>query len=479
MFESSTKALTTFCTRLIVIVTLPFMSTAANADVKGDLTATFNALNMDANVTGPKAYRDQTGGYYTGGSIYSRSPVKNTDIANVQLPSFNAGCGGIDIFTGGLSFISADELVQNLKAAVPAAAGYAFAMAMQTFTPQLYNVMTELQDWAQKINSLNINSCETAALAVGGLWPKSDNASKYMCNTLGTQNGAVSDWVKGRHECGDEDKRKKVNQRKTEDFEDQLGEEYNLVWKAIKKNKFLATDEKLAEFFMSISGSIIKEKDKKIPRNLPSLAVQNELIMMIVNGQSGSASGGRKIESAKVYSCDDKAADKCIFPTEQSFVIQKKDSLTEKVSVILEGMSDKIRNDGKATNVEMGLVNSTSIPIMKILSIEAAYKRGNAPISVSEFTESIAYDLLLKYLDTILDFVSVSLKELQKVQIESETIDQFKTEIRDARAKILEKRNGIFQQMVTTLDAIEKTTKHEKELQNMFSESSNLSGDKW
>lgn len=462
-------------TALVAVTFLLFIN-YSRADVSRDLATMFNSLNMDANITGPRAYQDQSGGYYTGGSIFARTPVKNTQIGNIQMPSYNAGCGGIDLYTGGLSFIGAPELVQNLKSAIPAAGGYAFAVAMQTFTPQLYNAMTELQDWAQKINSMNINSCETAALAVGGMWPKSDAASKYMCNTLGTQNDMVSDWVKGRHECGVEENRNAVNRNKKSGFEDQLGEEFNLVWKAISKNAFLKQDTQLAEFFMSISGSIIKE-GKKTPRNLPSLAFKNDLLLMLINGQG--AESNHKGGQTTIYSCDDKHENKCLNPKLVSFAIGKKDSLSEKVATLLNSMSDKIRNDGKATQAEMGLVNSTSIPIMKILSVEAAYKRGNAPISVMEFTESIAYDLLLKYLDSILDLVSVSIKEIERVQIESGTIDQFKTEIRDIRAKIVDKRNGVFQQMVTSLDAIEKTMKYEKELQNMFSENSTISGDQW
>ena len=39
-------------------------------------------------------------------------------------------------------------------------------------------------------------------------------------------------------------------------------------------------------------------------------------------------------------------------------------------------MIEKVVQDNKATDAEMGLVNSTGIPIMKILTIESAYKHG-------------------------------------------------------------------------------------------------------
>ena len=435
------------------------------ADVATDLSKTFDKLNMDSNISGPSAFKDQTGGYYTGGSVFARTPIKNARLANIQMPSFNAGCGGIDFFAGGLSYLNAGEIVQNMKSAIPAAGSYAFAMAMQTYTPQLYNVMTELQDWAQKINSLNINSCETAALGVGGLWPKSDSASKYLCNTLGSSNGMVTDWVKGRHACGEEDSRQRVLGAKTTEFQDLLGEEFNLVWKAIRKNDFLANDDQLAEFFMSVSGSIIKKKGERISKNLPSLAIKQDLVELLIFGDAVK-------KAPSIYSCDE--TENCLSPAEKSFTLKKQESLSYKVEKLLSSMANKIAKDEEATPEEIGLVNSTNIPIMKILAIEAAYKRGGSPISVLEFTDAISYDLLLKYLEAILDLVSVSLKELQKVQVENETIDQFKTEIRDVRSRILEKRNGIFQRMVTALDIIQKTKVLEKELQNTFSEYSNL-----
>jgi conjugative transfer pilus assembly protein TraH len=449
----------------ILLLAIFLFTRTVFADVATDLSKTFDNLNMDSNISGPSAFKDQTGGYYTGGSVFARTPIKNARLANVQMPSFNAGCGGIDFYAGGISYLNAGEIVQNMKSAIPAAGGYAFAMAMQTYTPQLYNVMTELQDWAQKINSLNINSCETAALSVGGLWPKSDSASKYLCNTLGSSNGMVTDWVKGRHTCGDEDSRNNVNRAKNKDFMDQLGEEYNLVWKAIRKNDFLANDDQLPEFFMSVSGSIIKKKGERISKNLPSLAIKQDLVEMLVFGNI-------KNKTPTIYSCDER--ENCLSPSEKSFALKKQESLSHKVESLLTSMSNKIISDEEATPEEIGLVNSTNIPIMKILAIEAAYKRGGSPISVLEFTDAISYDLLLKYLEAILDLVSVSLKELQKVQVENETIDQFKTEIRDIRARILEKRNGIFQRMVTALDIIQKTKILEKELQNTFSEYSDL-----
>jgi hypothetical protein len=57
----------------------------------------FNDIGAYGNVTGPNAYRGQTMNFYTGGSLYMRTPVRNYPLASITPPSFRAGCGGIDL----------------------------------------------------------------------------------------------------------------------------------------------------------------------------------------------------------------------------------------------------------------------------------------------------------------------------------------------------------------------------------------------
>ena len=112
-------------------------------------------------------------------------------------------------------------------------------------------------------------------------------------------------------------------------------------------------------------------------------------------------------------------------------------------------------------------MNSTVIPIYKILAVQEAFREGAAPINVEQFSEAIAYDLLLKYLEDILDIVSTSIREIKKVQIDDASIESLRSEIRETRNRILEKRNGIFQQMHTALSVIER------QMHNMFTETGN------
>jgi conjugative transfer pilus assembly protein TraH len=87
-----------FCS---VIATVP-----SRADVNGDLNGFFGSLGYSGNVTQAQAWQGQAAGYFTGGSVYLRNPVKNVQLISMQVPSLNSGCGGIDAYLGAFSMIS-------------------------------------------------------------------------------------------------------------------------------------------------------------------------------------------------------------------------------------------------------------------------------------------------------------------------------------------------------------------------------------
>src|SRR5262249_40906827 len=144
------------------------------------------------------------------GSLVTRNAVRNAQPATVQMPGFRAGCGGIDLWTGGFSHISASQIIDMLRNIGSSASSYAFMLAVQTVSPQIYNILNELNALATKINQTNINSCEAAATMLGGLWPKSDQASKHLCQAMGSNLGSFSDWAAARQGCGAKGDRERV-----------------------------------------------------------------------------------------------------------------------------------------------------------------------------------------------------------------------------------------------------------------------------
>lgn len=429
------------------------------ATIEHDLHNFFKSVGMSANVSGSGAYQDQSAGYYTGGSFMARNQIKNAQMATLQLPGYRAGCGGIDAWTGGFSHISAKELVGMLRNIGSAAASYAFLLSVQTLSPQVYNIMNELNAIATKINHLNVNSCEAAATLLGGIWPKSDQSSKHLCQAMGTNLGSFSDWSAARQGCGAKGNRDQVLSRYASDprYKDMLVGEFNLSWRALQTNDFLKSDRQLSELFMTLVGTIIsrKEGDNFLPHVLPSGADQEKLL-------NGLLIGGDTL----VYSCD---SDKCLSPTMKKVTIGEVNSFRRKVHVTLESLVNKIYDDSLITPEEKDFLNSTRLPVYKMLNVTTAFTKGTSPLNVHQYGDLIALDILYKYVMDVIDLVHDSVTQLKSVQVDDTSIERFLTQLRDARSRVTLRRNNAFQHMDNVLSFIQSTQLIEKQLHTMLS----------
>ena len=142
-------------------------ATPAAADVLSEMNRFWQGVAV--NTTGPTAFQGQASGHWTLGNLYLRSPVRSEQVATVNLPSFRAGCGGIDAFAGAFSFINSDQLIAFARAVAQNAAGFAFELALETISPVIAETMSKLRALAQWVNSQNLNSCETAQALVGAV----------------------------------------------------------------------------------------------------------------------------------------------------------------------------------------------------------------------------------------------------------------------------------------------------------------------
>ncbi|EKE08838.1 MAG: hypothetical protein ACD_16C00248G0020 [uncultured bacterium] len=447
---------------LSLFLSLLLLSSPLSATMEANLDKAFRTLGMAHNVTTGGGYQDQTGGFYTGGSLFARSKVNNADLLSIQLPHYRAGCGGIDIFAGGFSYINAQAFIALIRNIGSNASGYAFNLALATVTPQIKSVIDDLLAKVQKMTNQSINSCEAAATLVGGVWPQSDASSQLLCNAMSKDLGMATDWAQGRQKCGAEEQRAAVLSRKGEKpgFKDMLGDEFNVAWKAILKNSFLTNNTQLAEFFMTLSGTILSKREGEgvEVKVLSSKSNDPQLIAALLTGNV----------PAQIYKCDNASEDKCLAPSLQNVSLPKEKTLSSKVAEILTSLSTKVRTDGKLSDEERGFINSTMIPVLKIITVETAFKKGGSPLSITEFSEAIAHDILLQYLDEVMSLVWDSVTQLKKVQVNDKMIEELRAGISRSRKLLYTKRTALFEQMSITLDLIERTQQVESKLQNMF-----------
>ena len=436
---------------------LSLLHTSAFGGIGSDLENFFHSMGSVTNATSGGVHHDQAAGYYTGGGFAVRNRARNAQLATLQLPSVRSGCGGIDMFTGGFSFISSAELVNALKSIGSSAVSYGFMLAMKTFAPSVQSVMSELQNMASTINQANINSCEMAATLVGGAWPKSDTASQHVCSSIGSKEGAFKSWVAAKHECGAGGKRSSVLSGKntTEEYKNILTEEFNVAWEVIKRNNYLISDKELAHLCMTISGTIVSYKEGETRRvaRYPS-KVTDDLVKALFEG--GVVSG---------YGCGSDDA-KCLKIQTKNFNISSK-GFANKVQGTLNIITRKAINDKPLTQQEIDFIGKVRLPLYKLVNVLSAYKR-SAEIDLRNFTDIICVDLIYQYITDILDVMLEETANLKSAQVSDEEINKFLKQLQEAKAAINSKRKIAYEQMNQMLLMIQSAQIYEKKLESTF-----------
>ena len=374
----------------------------ASAQVSDHMDEFWDDLGVAANVTGPSAFEGQRAGYYTLGNVYVRTPQRSLNPVNVQLPGYRAGCGGIDIYGGGFSYVNSAQLVAFMKSVANNASSFAFQVALETISPVIAEKVGELQSVAQRINQFAMNSCESGQLAVAAVWPKSDQASRVICEASAARRGIYPDWVAARHGCGSEGGRTSVLAGASAEETASLPQNINIAWDALKKHPVISGDRELMQFLMTLSGTEIlragaDDDAAQSYQFLPSKMLDPGVIAAFLDGGS-----------VDIYACeDDGTADRCLAPTAGSAVtIDADDGLRARVSQMLADIMAKVRTRTALNAEEREFLNVTSLPVYKMINVHAAYEGVFADQTIQAYAEIIAVDLLYGLFDDFAELLS-------------------------------------------------------------------------
>ena len=173
--------LKTRLTACALAVTLTASTMPANAGWMEDF---YQSAGSAANVTPAQAISTQSLLGYSGGGVTWRVPNRTFQPFQINPPSIKAGCGGIDAFLGGFSFVNKDAFVQALRNFGQAAVGYFFMLALRSMAPEVAVTLEAINDIAQRVNQFGMGSCQAAKLAVdtfAGQWLEDNrrDASSY------------------------------------------------------------------------------------------------------------------------------------------------------------------------------------------------------------------------------------------------------------------------------------------------------------
>ena len=110
--------------------------------------------------SGPSAFEGQDRTFLTGGSFSARVKMKTDYPVTISKPRIRAGCGGIDGFLGGFSFLDADYLVDKGQRMLQAAPYIAVDMALKTMSKEMSDTLAKAEDLMNALNSIQINECQ-------------------------------------------------------------------------------------------------------------------------------------------------------------------------------------------------------------------------------------------------------------------------------------------------------------------------------
>lgn len=415
------------------------------ADVGSDLRDFWERTGGGVNVTKPTAYQGQQAGYATLGSLYLRTRPRNSQLASVQLPSVRAGCGGIDIFGGAFSFISEEELIALMEAIMQNAAGFAFDLALESLSPSVQEVVAKLRDLIQQVNAGNINSCEAGQLLTASLWPKMDGASQHVCQTIGGYSGQFADRVAARHGCGTGGRHNSTMDRASGALADQVPTDVNYAWRAVKKNAFLSSNPRIAEFFMTLTGTIIttapeSDDDPMTHRTIPPRALSPDAAKALVEGGT-----------YKSLRCNE--TNECLNPTLRDQTLNANSALFVVTAATIEDLSDAISNDIEPPEEAVALINLTTVPIYDHLVTAKSYKYKFVQDDINSMAELVAVDLAIAYIE---EGVSEILNSAANVDIAGDLNREFQDRVSDTKGVLQDLRASAQRKYAEALRNLER-----------------------
>lgn len=434
---------------------------ARSADLNAEMQAMFNELGAMGNVTSPGAFRGQAMNLYTGGSLMMRAPARNYPLVSVQLPSLKAGCGGIDLYGGAFSFINKQQFIALLQNIGANAVGYAFKLALQSISPDIDKLLTELQDQINKINAMNINSCEAAQALVNGLVGEYDSSVQSGCANISQYLGSVSDRAEARLSCASNAPSVVRTAATSSDpnLRNATFAQGNVTWNALTQvGGGISRQEK--ELLMSLIGTVVVQPPSDsgagaVPRSIsPTLTGLRDLLL-------GRADAGNGLVQVEVYVCDETQS--CLNPTRQTVAVRP---FTQLVAERLRRLSDNIATRSPQTAADIGFINQTTEPVYKLLAVANAVPgSGTAETLIETYKDVIALDYAETFLSRALSQAQGALTNaLPRSEVEQQYLQDLRQNAREAQRQLIQEKQAAYAKVRSVASMTQDLQRLERQL---------------
>lgn len=146
---------------MIAVLCLLMHMDKANASGLGKFLTSLGVM-YNGNLS-PQSYQLMSGGMSVGmGAIAVRVPRSQglNGLFNITAPSFEAGCNGLNLDTGGLFFITDPNILVNRLQSYGTSAVYGMIIGLAGSLPIIGDALKTLQQWQEKIFGALDNACK-------------------------------------------------------------------------------------------------------------------------------------------------------------------------------------------------------------------------------------------------------------------------------------------------------------------------------
>lgn len=448
--------------------------TVSNAKLS-DMQSFFNEMGAYGTASGANSFRGQTRNYMAGGNLTMRVPNKTYQLATMDPPRIGSSCSGIDIYGGSFSFINSDQLVQMMQNIGNNAAGAIFTLALDAVAPALAATLKFFQDMANKINALNINSCQAATGIVNSVREmKLNQGLEAQLKSFGNLSGIADDWsqmTESFQSAGSGAPKATANAAKGSslltDEEKKWLEPGNLLWRAMGKvtTSGAGISENEKKLIQAMLGTVIlqqkEDKDGKMrleARHYPPLFIDPVTQFLGKDQLTDNV-------TTEVYRCGGTDCSE-IYPSTE---LLNSKSISKIVRDRVEGIRDRMRSrsQNEVGSDDYQIFNMTSLPVWTML--ESDYRTGGVLQTLNNAQELIAISYIEAVLNRVLREVTLGVGVLQVANLDAgvgEHLAEMSQAVRYAHREIQDKTSELnrkFNVYMTSRQALEYETIRVKE----------------
>lgn len=130
-------------------------------------------------------YQNQQRGFYSAGGFSGRYRMTNDFLVTASPPRLEVGCGGIDLFSGGFTYLDPEYIVEKFERIIQASPAFAFDLAMTQYCQVCKDSMNTLTAITDQLNSIQLNDCRMSKRLVTAVAEDKNVAQELWAEAAG------------------------------------------------------------------------------------------------------------------------------------------------------------------------------------------------------------------------------------------------------------------------------------------------------